>query len=116
MTAAVDGPNNRFSQQQSRGMNPNSAPFTPSFAQTTNVQAQALQMQMMQLEIMRIRVRLIFSPLFRHLMQFFSLGHSSAAVPGRAPRSSSASGPDPGSEQAHQFPTACHRWSSLYWF
>ncbi|KAK7470869.1 hypothetical protein VKT23_002285 [Stygiomarasmius scandens] len=55
MTAAVDGPNNRFSQQQSRGMNPNSAPFTPSFAQTNNVQAQALQMQMMQLEIMRIQ-------------------------------------------------------------
>ncbi|THV03306.1 hypothetical protein K435DRAFT_651452 [Dendrothele bispora CBS 962.96] len=55
MTAAVDGPNNRFSQQQSRGMNPNSVPFTPSFSQPNNVQTQALQMQMMQLEILRIQ-------------------------------------------------------------
>ncbi|KAF5369831.1 hypothetical protein D9758_001251 [Tetrapyrgos nigripes] len=52
MTAAVDGPGNRFSQQQ-RGMNPNSTPFTPSFVQPNN--AQALQMQMMQLEILRIQ-------------------------------------------------------------
>jgi len=60
MTAAVDGPNNRFSQQQ-RGMNPNVAPFSPAYipnpmAQANNAQAQqALQMQMMQLEIMRIQ-------------------------------------------------------------
>lgn len=77
-TAAVDGPNNRFAQQQ-RGMNPNSVPFNPSFsiqhaqqqqqqqqqqvqqqqqqaAQTQAAQAtQALQMQMMQLEIMRLQ-------------------------------------------------------------
>jgi hypothetical protein len=58
LTAAVDGPNNRFSQQQ-RAMNPSVAPFSPAFApnQHTNVQAQqqALQMQMMQLEIMRMQ-------------------------------------------------------------
>lgn len=66
MTAAVDGPNNRFSQQQvngQRGMNPHSVPFSPAFgsnmqAQSAQVQAQAqaLQMQMMQLEIMRLQV------------------------------------------------------------
>ncbi len=62
MTAAVDGSNNRFAQQQ-RGMNPNSAPFTPSFAapnvitQSSNVQAQAFQLQMMQMELMRLQVR-----------------------------------------------------------
>jgi hypothetical protein len=57
MTAAVDGPNNRFSQQQHRTMNPNVAPFSPAFNQmANNAQAQqALQMQMMQLEIMRIQ-------------------------------------------------------------
>ncbi|KAG7448985.1 uncharacterized protein BT62DRAFT_928989 [Guyanagaster necrorhizus] len=60
MTAAVDGSNNRFAQQQ-RGMNPNSAPFTPSFAtpnmiaQSNNVQAQAFQLQMMQMELMRLQ-------------------------------------------------------------
>jgi hypothetical protein len=57
MTAAVDGPDNRFTQQQQRGMNPNSAPFSPAFlAQPTQAQTQALQMQMMQLEIMRMQV------------------------------------------------------------
>jgi hypothetical protein len=62
MTAAVDGPSNKFSQQQGlRGMNPNSVPFSPAFnanllAQPNNAQTQALQMQMMQLEILRIQV------------------------------------------------------------
>ncbi|KAJ6539151.1 hypothetical protein B0H19DRAFT_1177379 [Mycena capillaripes] len=62
MTAAVDGPDNRFTQQQQRGMNPNSAPFTPSFLPQQPIpqpiqQAPnpALQMQMMQLEIMRMQ-------------------------------------------------------------
>ncbi|KAG5646408.1 hypothetical protein DXG03_003458 [Asterophora parasitica] len=67
VTAAVDGPNNRFSAQQQqqvpRGMNPNSVPFSPAAfnpnmvpqsAQIQN-QAQALQMQMLQLEVMRIQ-------------------------------------------------------------
>lgn len=59
MTAAVDGPNNRFSQQQ-RGMNPNSVPFSPGFAPNTlsqpnQAQAQAFQLQMMQLELMKIQ-------------------------------------------------------------
>ncbi|KAE9391627.1 hypothetical protein BT96DRAFT_967581 [Gymnopus androsaceus JB14] len=56
LTAAVDGPNNRFSQQQ-RSMNPNVTPFSPAYQQPNNAQAQqqALQMQMMQLEIMRIQ-------------------------------------------------------------
>ncbi|KAJ6516089.1 hypothetical protein C8R45DRAFT_231225 [Mycena sanguinolenta] len=55
MTAAVDGPDNRFSQQQHRGMNPNVAPFTPSFLPRQPVQpVQApnpalQQMQMMEL-------------------------------------------------------------------
>ncbi|KAJ6629200.1 hypothetical protein B0H10DRAFT_1776739 [Mycena sp. CBHHK59/15] len=57
MTAAVDGPDNRFTQQQQRGMNPNSAPFSPAFLSQPNqaAQTQALQMQMMQLEIMRMQ-------------------------------------------------------------
>lgn len=61
LTAVVDGPNNRFShQQQARGMNPNSVPFTPSYphmmpqAQLVQ-QNQAMQMQMLQLEMMRIQ-------------------------------------------------------------
>ena len=65
MTAAVDGPSNRFTQHQQmgqRGMNPNSIPFTPvSFnsnmmAQQSTVQNQALQMQILQLEMMRMQV------------------------------------------------------------
>ncbi|KAF9468963.1 hypothetical protein BDZ94DRAFT_558250 [Collybia nuda] len=56
MTAAVDGPNNRFSQQMGqRGMNPNSTPFTPALQQSNQLQNQALQMQMLQMEIMRIQ-------------------------------------------------------------
>ncbi|KAJ7117405.1 hypothetical protein C8R43DRAFT_902109 [Mycena crocata] len=59
MTAAVDGPDNRFTQQQQRGMNPNSPPFNPAFLsqpnQTAQAQAQAFQMQMMQLEIMKMQ-------------------------------------------------------------
>jgi hypothetical protein len=62
MTAAVDGPNNSFSQQQAsdpRGMNPNSAPFNPASPNLNGLHSstdvQALQMQMMQLEIMRLQ-------------------------------------------------------------
>lgn len=61
VTAAVDGPNNSFSQQQAgdqRGMNPLSAPFNPAFfgqPPSTDVQTQAMQMQMMQLEILRLQ-------------------------------------------------------------
>ncbi|KAJ7228858.1 hypothetical protein GGX14DRAFT_615513 [Mycena pura] len=60
MTAAVDGPDNRFTQQQQqqqRGMNPNSAPFNPAFMSqaTQAAQAQAFQMQMMQLEILKMQ-------------------------------------------------------------
>lgn len=63
MTAAVDGPNNRFSQQMGqRGMNPNSVPFSPAafnpnmMQQPSQMQNSALQMQMLQLEMMRIQV------------------------------------------------------------
>ncbi|KAJ7706406.1 hypothetical protein B0H17DRAFT_1326064 [Mycena rosella] len=58
MTAAVDGPNNRFMMQQQRDVNqnPNIGSFSPAFAaQPNHVQAQALQMQMMQLEIIRMQ-------------------------------------------------------------
>ncbi|KAF5388160.1 hypothetical protein D9615_000200 [Tricholomella constricta] len=63
MTAAVDGPNNRFASQQlgARGMNPNSVPFSPAaynpnmMPQSNQMQNQALQMQMLQLEVMRIQ-------------------------------------------------------------
>ncbi|KAF8901702.1 hypothetical protein CPB84DRAFT_1679595 [Gymnopilus junonius] len=55
MTAAVDGSNNRFAHQQAtRGMNPNSVPFSPGFAPNMMPQAQ-MQMQMLQLEMMRIQ-------------------------------------------------------------
>lgn len=61
MTAAVDGPNNRFSQQQGRMMNPNSVPFSPGFAPSMHQQQQhynpqnAMQMQMLQLEMFKIQ-------------------------------------------------------------
>ncbi|KAG5731704.1 hypothetical protein E4T56_gene708 [Termitomyces sp. T112] len=59
MTAAVDGQNNRFAAQQMapRGLNPNSAPFSPgtAFNPSAQLQNQALQMQMLQLEVMRIQ-------------------------------------------------------------
>lgn len=55
MTAAIEGPNNRFSHHQAaRGMNPNSMPFSPGFAPNMMPQAQ-MQMQMIQLEMMRIQ-------------------------------------------------------------
>ncbi|KAJ7431809.1 hypothetical protein B0H11DRAFT_837281 [Mycena galericulata] len=55
MTAAVDGPNNRFMHQQ-QDVNSNIGSFSPAFAaQPNHVQAQALQMQMMQLEIIRMQ-------------------------------------------------------------
>lgn len=64
MTAAVDGPNNRFMQQQ-QNVNPNLGSFSPAFAgQPNHVQAQALQMQMMQLEIIRMQVGLGFTLFF----------------------------------------------------
>lgn len=66
MTAAVDGPDNRFThqqqqqpQQQQRGMNPHSPPFSPAFmAQPTQAQTDALHaMQMMhaQIEFMKMQ-------------------------------------------------------------
>lgn len=59
MTAAVDGPNNRFSHQQTR-MNANSPPFVPGFAvqaSQAQAQAQALQeMQLLQMEVIRLQV------------------------------------------------------------
>ncbi|KAG6886067.1 hypothetical protein C0993_004057 [Termitomyces sp. T159_Od127] len=62
VTAAVDGPNNRFSSQQTapRGLNPNSVPFSPGSAfnpnmQPAQMQNQAMQMHMLQLEMMRIQ-------------------------------------------------------------
>lgn len=65
LTAAVDGPNNRFVQQQmaaQSALNPNSLPFYPSYSQgvqpqnPSEVQLHAYQqMQMMQLEIARLQ-------------------------------------------------------------
>lgn len=57
MTAAVDGPNNRFSSQQAapRGMNPLCMPFNPPQTMS-NPQ---VQLQMMQLEMMRLQVSTI---------------------------------------------------------
>lgn len=65
LTAAVDGSNNRFVQQQmaiQSALNPNSVPFYPSYSQGTQpqnsseVQLHAYQqMQMMQLEIARLQ-------------------------------------------------------------
>ncbi|KII95775.1 hypothetical protein PLICRDRAFT_26127 [Plicaturopsis crispa FD-325 SS-3] len=61
MTAAVDGSNNRFQQQQQyqagpqRGLNVNSQPFNPANMPSHEAQAQAMQMQMMQIEILRLQ-------------------------------------------------------------
>lgn len=59
MTAAVDGPNNSFNQQQQRGLNPASVPFSPGFnmmPQSNQAQNQAFQLQMMQLELLKMQV------------------------------------------------------------
>ncbi|KAG6820435.1 hypothetical protein H0H93_000431 [Arthromyces matolae] len=53
MTAAVDGPNNRFASQQTapRPLNPNSIPFSPAlFNQSPQIQMQMLQLEMMKLQ------------------------------------------------------------------
>lgn len=100
MTAAVDGPNNRFSHQQaSRGMNPNSVPFSPAFnpnvmppqAQAqAQAQAQVMQMQMLQLEMMRIQVFILsfHSPFSYsdhvHLLSYFISSSSSPPSPFQA--------------------------------
>ncbi|TFK76119.1 hypothetical protein BDN72DRAFT_366990 [Pluteus cervinus] len=57
MTAAVDGPNNRFSQHQTqRGMNPNfNQGFAPNMVNPNQMVDPAFQMQMMQVEIMRMQ-------------------------------------------------------------
>ncbi|KAF7301445.1 hypothetical protein MIND_00709800 [Mycena indigotica] len=60
MTAAVDGPgfmHQQQQQQQRRGMNPNSAPFTPFMAQQPAQASQAFQMQMMQLELLKMQAQ-----------------------------------------------------------
>ncbi|KAF7355141.1 hypothetical protein MSAN_01429800 [Mycena sanguinolenta] len=55
MTAAVDGPDNRFAQQQHRGMNPNVAPFTPSFLPRQPVQpVQAANPALQQMQMMEL--------------------------------------------------------------
>lgn len=60
MTAAVDGPINRFSQHQgTRGMNPNSIPFSPGFAPNMTPPQAQIQMQMLQLEMTRIQIQAI---------------------------------------------------------
>ncbi|KDQ29129.1 hypothetical protein PLEOSDRAFT_1089015 [Pleurotus ostreatus PC15] len=60
ITAAVDGPGNRFATQQNGSMSFNQMPMTPSvnpnpMSQPAYMHQQALQMQMMQLEMMRIQ-------------------------------------------------------------
>ncbi|KAG5221045.1 Ribosome biogenesis protein [Salix suchowensis] len=60
ITAAVDGPGNRFATQQNGSINFNQMPMTPSvnpsaMSQPAYMHQQALQMQMMQLEMMRIQ-------------------------------------------------------------
>ena len=63
LTAAVDGSNNRYAlQQPPSGLNPNSAPFSPTlFSQNAMQQnqfqnQQAIQRQLLQLEMMRVQV------------------------------------------------------------
>lgn len=55
ITAAVDGPNNRFSAHQAatRGMNPLGVPFNPP---QQVMSASQMQVQMMQLEMLRLQV------------------------------------------------------------
>ena len=77
MAVAVDGPINHFSQHQgTRGMNPNSVPFSPGFAPQAHI-----QMQMLQLEMMRIQV---YSIAFTHIaigLKCF-LGNASSTISG----------------------------------
>jgi len=54
MAVAVDGPINHFSQHQgTRGMNPNSVPFSPGFAPQAHIQMQMLQLEMMRIQAMQ---------------------------------------------------------------
>lgn len=58
ITAAVDGPNNRFSAQQAalRGMNPLSMPFNPpQMMSATQMQVQMMQLEMLRLQVPKIR-------------------------------------------------------------
>lgn len=79
LTAAVDGPNNRFSQQQTR-MNANTPAFVPGFntaAQTpanqAQAQAQAMQdMQILQMELLRLQV---CDFLYRYIMHIKLTSH-----------------------------------------
>ncbi|KAH6915147.1 hypothetical protein BKA70DRAFT_1368923 [Coprinopsis sp. MPI-PUGE-AT-0042] len=60
MTAAVDGPTNRFSQHQASRMNPNSMPFSPGFAPgmpQVNGQQNTMQMQMLQQQMEMLRLQ-----------------------------------------------------------
>lgn len=57
MTAAVDGPTNRFSQHQAARMNPHSMPFSPGFAPGVNGQQNAMQMQMLQQQMELLRLQ-----------------------------------------------------------
>lgn len=117
MTAAVDGPGNRFSQHQqmnvSRGMNPHSAPFNPAVnniqAPSPYVQSQALQMQLMQLEIMRLQVRNCTS-IFCNRILIVCPDHPGTAVSIRASRPGTA--PAATSTPKCSVQSACHRRSS----
>jgi len=65
LTAAVDGSNNRFAHQQVHSaLNPNSAPFSPTFFSQNalpqnQLQNQAFQRQLLQLEMMRIQAQAV---------------------------------------------------------
>jgi len=58
VTAAVDGPGNRFVSQQAvpLGLNPLSMPFTSAHAMSNR----QIQLQMMQIEMMKLQVSLLF--------------------------------------------------------
>jgi hypothetical protein len=92
MTAAVDGPNNRFMQQQ-RDQNPNIGSFSPAFAaQPNHVQAQALQMQMQMMQL-AMQVRIDCPTLI------VSLSNSPRFRPCRRSISSAAARPEPATER-----------------
>ena len=84
MTAAVDGPNNRFAGHQA--INP-ASPYAQQYNSSASAQAQ-IQMQMLQLEMMRIQVRTPLVSSHPPLISLFRLSRTSSTSSPR-PRCSS---------------------------
>lgn len=117
ITAAVDGPGNRFATQQNGSMNFNQMPMTPSanpngMSQPAYMHQQALQMQMMQLEMMRIQVRCRAHVHCIDAQRFYFIGGAGTTVSsaGRTHCTSPASATSPEQANQHGLQPSCLCW------